>query len=508
MRRAPVPVLALLAVLLTAAPAASAYVPVTSRVVGGSATTATAVPWQVLVLPGPYLCGGSVLDATHVVTAAHCVYDPDDMLVTPPSDIQVFAGVTDRTVTAGGQSPTVVGVTVYPAYDPDHFTGDAAILTVAGPGFTLAPGGVAAIPLTDVGYRPAPTEDLRLSGWGTTLQRDPWDGENHDPLATQLQKADGLHSSTGCASVYAGYDDALQLCAGQANLDACQGDSGGPLAAQVGTVWQLAGIVSAGAGCAAAGYPGLYTRVANQQIHDFIAARGAGYAVSAPANTGAPSVTGMAIPGHLLTCDPGTWTGASSYSYTFSNASGVIEVGRYLALGDTDAGTAVHCTVTAYGLTDVVTADSPAVAVGTTPAGASAVAGGVSPTPVAPGPGTSAAVPPTDVVAPTSKATLRCAKTMCVLDVKVTDPAPSSGVAGVQASVSTAYRTICGKGRKRHRCTKAVSRTLTSVTPTGVARYRIKTPRLRKGTQTFTIIARDGNGRRQTAPTVLKKRTG
>jgi secreted trypsin-like serine protease len=508
MRRVPAPVLAVLAVLLTAAPAASAYVPVAPRVVGGSDTTATAVPWQVLVRPGPYLCGGSVLDATHVLTAAHCVYDPVDMEVTPASAIHVYAGVTDRTVTAGGQSPAVVGVAVYPGYDPDYFTGDAAIITVAGPGFDLLASDVEAIPLTAVGYRAAPTDNLRLSGWGTTLARAPEDGDNYDTPAVQLQKADTVHVSSTCGSVYAGYDDALQLCAGQANLDACQGDSGGPLAAQIGGVWQLAGIVSAGAGCAWSGYPGLYTRVANPQIHDFIAARGAGYTVSAPVNIGVPTVTGMAVPGHLLTCDPGSWTGASSYSFAFSNASGVIGLGRYLPLDDSDAGTSIRCTVTAYGLTDVSTAVSPAVTVGTVPAGTAAVTAGANPAPAAPAPGPAAPPPPSDVVAPTSKVSLRCAKTMCVLDVKVTDPAPSSGVAGLQASVKTAYSTTCGKGRKRHRCTKTVSRTLTSITPTGSARYRIKTPRLRKGTQTFTITARDGNGRRQTVPTVLKKRTG
>ncbi|HEV7754049.1 MAG TPA: serine protease [Baekduia sp.] len=504
MRRVPAPVLVLLAVLLTAVPAtsASAAVPVTSRVVGGVPTTATDVPWQALVRPGPYLCGGSVLDATHVLTAAHCVYDSVSMKVTPPSSIHVFAGVTDRNVTAGGQSPAVVGVTVYPGYDAEAFTGDAAILTVAAPGFTLA-GAVAAIPLTDVGYRPAPTENLLLSGWGTTLPRDPYAGENQDQPADELQKADTLHVANGCASTYTGYDDAQQLCAGQTNLDACQGDSGGPLAALVGGVWQLAGIVSAGAGCAWSGYPGIYTRVSNPQIHDFIAARGAGYTVPAPTNTGAPNLTGLAVPGRVLTCDPGTWTGASSYSYTFSNASGVIDTGRYLALEDGDVGTTIHCTVAAYGLTNVVSANSAPVTV----TAAAPTAAPASPV-AAPAAPQTPPLPPTDVVAPTSKVALRCTKTMCVLDVKVTDPAPSSGVAGVLASVKTAYRTTCGKGRKRHRCTKSVSRTLTSITPTGPASYRIKTPHLRKGTQTFTITARDGNGRRQTVPTVLKKRTG
>jgi len=43
----------------------------------------------------------------------------------------------------------------------------------------------------------------------------------------------------------------------QRRFGACQGDSGGPMSCN----GKLAGIVSYGAGCAAAGYPGVYTNV-------------------------------------------------------------------------------------------------------------------------------------------------------------------------------------------------------------------------------------------------------
>ena len=38
-----------------------------------------------------------------MVTAAHCVYDHSAMAVTPPSDVHVYAGITDWTVTTGAQ---------------------------------------------------------------------------------------------------------------------------------------------------------------------------------------------------------------------------------------------------------------------------------------------------------------------------------------------------------------------------------------------------------------------
>ena len=47
------------------------------------------------------------------------------------------------------------------------------------------------------------------------------------------------------------------FCAGVGKTDACQGDSGGPAV----YMDKLVGIVSTGAGCASAYFPGVYTRI-------------------------------------------------------------------------------------------------------------------------------------------------------------------------------------------------------------------------------------------------------
>src|SRR4051812_158292 len=67
------PVVPVVLALLAALPCASASAQ--QRIVGGSAASPGQFPYQVAVDANGGLCGGSVLDDTHVATAAHCVVD-------------------------------------------------------------------------------------------------------------------------------------------------------------------------------------------------------------------------------------------------------------------------------------------------------------------------------------------------------------------------------------------------------------------------------------------------
>ncbi len=42
-----------------------------------------------------FFCGGVILDATHVATAAHCVFDEGSGQATPPGQLHVLAGTDD-----------------------------------------------------------------------------------------------------------------------------------------------------------------------------------------------------------------------------------------------------------------------------------------------------------------------------------------------------------------------------------------------------------------------------
>ena len=83
-------------------------------------------------------------------------------------------------------------------------------------------------------------------------------------LPTNLQKVDvPIVSRATCRSNYgtSAITDNM-FCAGltAGGKDSCQGDSGGPIVNTSTRV--LIGLVSWGEGCAAAGKPGVYTRVA------------------------------------------------------------------------------------------------------------------------------------------------------------------------------------------------------------------------------------------------------
>jgi secreted trypsin-like serine protease len=504
MRRSLLPVLALLAALL--APAAASAAATTPRVVGGAPASSADAPWQALVLPGGYLCGGAILDPTHVATAAHCVYDEVDQAPIDPSTVSVRVGITDRTQ-AGGETRGVSAIAIYPAYAPDLETGDVAVLTLAGD-LPLS-SAIQPIPLTDTTWRPADgVTTFRLSGWGSTAKRAPDDTTTPQYASPVLMVTDTVMASGQCASAYYPFDGTLLLCAGQENNDACQGDSGGPLAVQIGGVWRLAGLVTGGAGCAWAGYPGFYARTAQAGIHDFLATRGSGSHLTDPTFTRQPAITGDAVPGGILTCDQGEAANAYAYGLGLVRNGILVTRSNSITVNSRDVGATSTCVVVAYGLTGDVQATSPGVTIRALPVAAPAPAPKPAPSPYAPAPDSA---PP---VAHLVDAT--CSRRgVCTIGVRVDDPAPSAGVKGVEATVETPYRTTCrvkvkvkGKTKVRRRaCTKTQLQRLRAIATPTMYTYKIVTPRLRKGRHTFRLVGVDTAGHRQAKPTTFTKTT-
>lgn len=252
-----------------------------NAIVGGGPADAGEYPYvaniEVALLAG---CTGSLVAPRWVVTAGHCaaVLGPDDVPThgeLPPQAFRVVLGTVnsdgsgDRTRAI--EEHAVASVHVHPGYAATKGTGsDVALLELAEPS-RITPVRIAAP--GDAAYW-EPGDALTIAGFGVTKE----DGDVPDRLqeAVVPRIADGR-----CAQAYDdttpvvgnAFDPATALCAGlpQGGRDTCQGDSGGPLLAPAGRGFRLVGATSYGEGCAREGLPGVYARVAEGSVKDFVA---------------------------------------------------------------------------------------------------------------------------------------------------------------------------------------------------------------------------------------------
>ncbi|GAA3528958.1 S1 family peptidase [Streptomyces osmaniensis] len=229
------------AAALLSAPTAEAA---DSRIVGGSTTTTSAYPFMMQITDASQnqFCGGTLVSATKVVTAAHCMVGESN------SSVRVVGGRTYLNGT-NGTVRRVSDIWIHPDYQDVTQGNDVAVLTLS-TSMSYTPASY--VDSSDTGVYAAGTT-ARILGWGTTSSGG--SSSNQLRTATVPTVAD-----SSCASSYGSdFIASDMVCAGYTSggVDTCQGDSGGPLL--IGGV--LAGITSWGEGCAQAGHPGVYTRL-------------------------------------------------------------------------------------------------------------------------------------------------------------------------------------------------------------------------------------------------------
>ena len=251
---------------------------VTPEIVGGVSVPAGKYPFQVSIFDKRYgkkgftrqFCGGSLIDAWHVLTAAHCVAHRDK---TNPVNLRVVVGITSLN-SQEGETRQVAKITVNPAFNGKSLRDDAAVLRLADP-IDLA----AYPPI-----RPANAGDEQLEAPGTALTVTGWGSIRKHVAGKRNNKAPKYSHGLREVRVPVVADDVcihdygkkrggkvspdVMICAGQTGLDSCAGDSGGPLFAATADGYVQVGIVSWGSGCAAPERPGVYTRVS--AVLDFI----------------------------------------------------------------------------------------------------------------------------------------------------------------------------------------------------------------------------------------------
>jgi len=239
------------------------------RIVGGREVQPPhALPWQAaLVLkenPKRVACGVTILCPNFVMSAAHCIEtEPNSKSgqLLAETDWMVVVGVhiiSDKSE----ESRTNHNIKRWvPHPDRQKWTYDYALIELQDPIVFRREARPIFLPEPGDQNKLSDSTTLVVSGWGDlkdSAQKGsaklmyaqvPYVPESKCMGAYKKMLGEGVES-TFCA----GYID-------EGGIDACQGDSGGPLAFYDEDKVKLIGVVSTGAVCGMAGYPGIYAKM-------------------------------------------------------------------------------------------------------------------------------------------------------------------------------------------------------------------------------------------------------
>jgi len=222
------------------------------RIVGG-ADAPKPIQWQVSVRSCQagycHFCGGTILDATTVMSAAHCFDQGQSM-----AGYYVMAGATGRSSDSGQTIGVANGV--WNADMPYQGNNNDFVILKLSSALEFNDD-VAAACLPDASFAPDESgQTCYVSGWGTLES-----GANSLPENLQYVGVPMI-TNEKCNAAYGGITSSM-ICAGldEGGKDSCQGDSGGPLVCEVNGQAHLTGVVSFGYGCAFPNWPGVYARM-------------------------------------------------------------------------------------------------------------------------------------------------------------------------------------------------------------------------------------------------------
>lgn len=240
--------------------AVASYAKPSNRIVGGEDALVHEFPYQVsLQLRNPvsglsrHFCGGTILNNSYVLTAAHCKLKREDI-----QDIRVIAGAHNFSNKTGfEQTSSVEKFVNHPEYTEGVGPDDIAVIKLSMP-FNFTDNVQAAnLPESDLNA----TGMATLSGWGYIST------DYTDVRPKVLQKAElEIFDDQQCRKLYTTVYEDTNLCAGHLPgvPNACKGDSGGPLAQTEDLNTYVIGVVSWGYyPCGARNRPTVFAEVAH-----------------------------------------------------------------------------------------------------------------------------------------------------------------------------------------------------------------------------------------------------
>jgi Trypsin len=179
-----------------------------AQIVGGGEASTSTYPWMAALLDSSVsdgfnaqFCGGSLIDPSWVLTAAHCVTDPD----LTPSEVQVALGHDTLSSITPSDRLAVDEIIVHPDYDAATSDNDAALLHLAAP----VTGNVPVLLAHDPAHTPAGAV-ATIVGWGSTREN----GGYPDHLRGAYVNVLAAPEAPTCGNYGADFHAATMLCAG------------------------------------------------------------------------------------------------------------------------------------------------------------------------------------------------------------------------------------------------------------------------------------------------------
>ncbi|CAH1797561.1 unnamed protein product [Owenia fusiformis] len=212
----------------------------TKYIVGGKEAQVGRWPWMAdMYVNGRHSCGGSILNANWILTAAHCVARQN------PAYLKIRVGWHDQNRrTQNGFEHNVRRIVSHPQYGSINAVGikndnDIALLQLATPiNFQNEHVNTVCLPQRNEQF----SGNCVATGWGMTMGT----GDQ-----TKLREVTvPVHTTSTCNRYWPGSISDRQICMGTVppttTKTACMGDSGGPLVCKKSGRWVQAGVTSWG----------------------------------------------------------------------------------------------------------------------------------------------------------------------------------------------------------------------------------------------------------------------